>query len=241
MKIYTAGETAVGDKLGPNQAPAEEESIRQLLIHKQDLEAELRNLLLLSESTADTAASSSVTVDFVQSSRAELHVKVTGQRLIYAVAIFAEGVFLNGESHVASYQQPKSTVVVALRLIRQIRADLHLKILIGSPEAEILQVVHSVKCVPAFALMKFNPLFYPNALSFQVRFRIQERIQRVSPFLYVHCIWQDMPPALLFNHFISKSQSKTLRQLFKLFYELCSRIFHSQFSYGIIEFQFTAG
>ena len=134
-------------------------------------------------------------IDFIYD---DTHLKLCARVVrtrIHALIIFAEGVLSNGESHVSHFNPPEASVSVALPLQRHLAVDLHIKILVDFPHSEdgCFSVVEAVQPLPTFALVKWTSATAPPAYNFRVRFRLQERVQRVltyniNPLFSFYCL-----------------------------------------------------
>lgn len=155
----------------------EEEAIRQLLIHKQNLRAELQNFESLVQNVK-TDVNLDAKIEIVYSQGVSLLIE-TAPNLIYAVLIFCEGVFANGESQVTIVEPAKVRVEIALNLHKHQSADLILKIMFGVPDSDFMHVIEANKSVPTFTMLKYQSPAKKNWSDYKVLFRSQERIQRV--------------------------------------------------------------
>ena len=178
VRIYAPSKLELSHR-GRN-SQMDDDAMRQLLIRKQNLEAELMHYEILAQTPhSSKSVAPSAQIELVQSNQIELHIKME-LKWIHAVVVLSESVFIHGESHVTHFQPPQLAVVVAVPLQRHLAVDLHIKILTGSPEDEHLQVIESVKPVPTFVLFKLVPDRPDAGFAYHVKFRVQERIQRVK-------------------------------------------------------------
>lgn len=190
MRCYAPNELEVSSQL---RDEAEEETIRRLLIRKQDLMIQLEQLEsagsseLIMEPEIDPA-----TVKLVYDDDFLKLVVEMGGSLIHAVVIFAQGVLANGESHACHLFPARTSCHVALPLVRHLAVDLRISILVSWPQwqedqvedqHDLLHVVDVVAPLPTFALIRWVvPQSSPHVLksNYQVKVRLQERIQRVT-------------------------------------------------------------
>ena len=194
MRVYVPNQLELNQRSRASQL--EEETIRQLLIRKQDLETELQHREAVAavagaeapsrRRPAPVAAGDQVDIHLVQSEqRVELHVVVRPAQPVHAVAVLAESVLADGESHVTFFPRPALTLsapaVVTLPLRRPLAADVYVRVLTGAADAECLAVVEAVKSLPTFAQLKLVPAGgAPNGHAYRVRFSVEkERVQRV--------------------------------------------------------------
>lgn len=164
---------------------AEEEVIRRLLIRKQNLLAELEHIRNVGPpSSAVAEATEQVGLELTHDEENVLmSIQLDGGGLIQAIIIFAEGLFLNGESHALHLCPPSSSVRMPLPVQRHLAVDLHVNVLVNSPSYELLKVIEIVHPLPTFSRFKSIPwpstAKSPLATVFRVKTRLQERIQRV--------------------------------------------------------------
>lgn len=165
---------------------AEEEAIRRLLIRKQNLLAQLEHTQLTNVTTEVTETPEQVNIELTHDEENLLLLaEVEGSSLIYALIIFAEGLFPNGESHALHVCPPTSTVRMPLPVQRHLAVDLHINVLLESVNSDnVLKVIEIIHPLPTFSRLKSVP--WPSGTNgfpitqYRVKTRLQERIQRVT-------------------------------------------------------------
>lgn len=151
-----------------------------LLIRKQNLLAELE--LIQQARPCAEAVNEEVHLTLTHNQENVL-VQLKGGGMINAVIIFAEGLFSNGESHALHYNPPRTSAGIPLPVQRNLAVDLHVNVLVGTPNSELLKVVEVVHPLPTFSRFKsvsWSSIESLPALQFRVTARLQERIQRVK-------------------------------------------------------------
>lgn len=166
---------------------ADEETVRRLIIRKQNLIAQLE-LIQQQQSTRHDKKTSvrgeNVRVELVHDQK-ELILEILAENeqcRIHGVIVFAEGIFSNGESHAVEllHHQPGSPVRLPLPVQRNSVVDLHVNVLLDfSPAVDrLLRVVEIVHQLPNFARFKRIENFGRRSVtSYRIKFRFQERIQ----------------------------------------------------------------
>lgn len=163
---------------------AEEESIRRLIIRKQNLLAELEHVRNMESSSHAEDSTELVQLELAHDKEnVILSISLEGSRTIHAMIIFAEGLFPNGESHAVQYPQPSRTAQMPLPVQRHLAIDLHINLLVNLSNNDLLKVIEIVHPLPTFSRFKHVP--WPRiaagilSTQFRVTTRLQERIQRV--------------------------------------------------------------
>lgn len=161
---------------------AADEAMRRLLIRKQNLLSEIEMLQHRPPANIEEGHDDDqpVEVDLKHESEELVLVCETHNgRSIHAIIIFAEGIFPNGESHAVHFSAPfASKRTVHFPISRNLSADLHINIIVETSDDEVFDVFEVVRSLPTFALFRHVPKS-TSVMDFKVKFKLQERIQRV--------------------------------------------------------------
>uniref|UniRef100_UPI00358F00F4 Bardet-Biedl syndrome 2 protein homolog isoform X1 n=2 Tax=Myxine glutinosa TaxID=7769 RepID=UPI00358F00F4 len=181
---------------------AELENLRELSQQRQNLLLELKNYEENGKVTdsgetvrtcrspgipANTHLESSLTVNSGSESQpphVQLSVATSNDTMIRAVLIFAEGIF-DGESYVVhpDIRNLSSQVTIALRPLKNVPVDLHIKALVGYQSSTQLHVFELTRQLPRFCMYTMcdpDTAAVPNS---RVILTISERMQRVAIWL----------------------------------------------------------
>ncbi|KAM7396186.1 hypothetical protein PAMP_019245 [Pampus punctatissimus] len=177
---------------------AEQDLIRELSHHRQNLLLELRNYeenakgvsetnsgvgVIPANTQLQTALSVRPATD-AQKAHVELSISTPNETIIRAVLIFAEGIF-EGESHVVhpSAQNLSGCVRVPIVPPKDIPVDLHIKTFVGGKTSTQFHVFEITRQLPRFSM--YDIVVDPSAAppTGRVTFSINDRPQRVVMWL----------------------------------------------------------
>ncbi|CAG9855973.1 unnamed protein product [Phyllotreta striolata] len=193
------GYTTTKSLTNSEESGADQNTIRELLAHKQALLMELRhydtnakfneNLFYEPESfenggviPASTRLEISVsTNDADPKPHVELYLCTNNSTIIRAAIIFAEGIF-NGETHVVHppLSQLKSQILVPLFLPKDSPVDIHIKVLVGYPNSSQFHVFEVTRQLPRFSMYTLKDKVRKTSGDNYVQFKVNERLQRIG-------------------------------------------------------------
>ncbi|CAH1100216.1 unnamed protein product [Psylliodes chrysocephalus] len=181
---------------------ADQNTIRELLAHKQALLMELKhydtntkyneNIFYETESYENSGvipASTRLEIaintnDTDPKPHVELSLSTNNSTIIKATVIFAEGIF-NGETHVIHppISKLKSILLVPLFLPKDSPVDIHVKVLVGYPNSSQFHVYEITKQLPKFSMYCLKEKGSRKLTGDNyVQFKVNERLQRI-------CLW----------------------------------------------------
>ncbi|XP_020285539.1 Bardet-Biedl syndrome 2 protein homolog [Pseudomyrmex gracilis] len=165
------------------QAPEPGEMMRELLAKKQALQIELRQ-------RAATGSSmyygSRLAISLLTKRGAARVALAAGPGfLVYCAIVFAEGVF-EGETLVTHPSHPQGELEIALYPAKNDPVDIHVKVYVGPPNTDLLQVFEITRQLPRFCMYELvpKPQQIPEELSSKgVVADVAERPQRIAIWL----------------------------------------------------------
>ncbi|KAL6265602.1 hypothetical protein P5V15_002396 [Pogonomyrmex californicus] len=181
--VSTNGEVRGYSAGSAMQAPEPGEMIRELLAKKQALQMELRQ-------RAATGSSmyygSRLAISLLTNRGAARVALAAGPGLlVYCAIVFAEGVF-EGETLVTHPNRPQGELEIALYPAKNDPVDIHVKVYVGPPGTDLLQVFEITRQLPRFCMYELipKPQNVPEELSNNgVVADVAERSQRIAIWL----------------------------------------------------------
>ncbi|EZA50631.1 hypothetical protein DMN91_003536 [Ooceraea biroi] len=181
--VSTNGEVRGYSAGSAMQTPEPGEMIRDLLAKKQALQMELRQ-------RAATGSSmyygSRLAVSLMTNrSAARIAFAAGPGLLVHCAIVFAEGVF-EGETLVTHPNRPQGELEIALYPTKNDPVDIFVKVYVGPPSTDLLQVFEITRQLPRFCMYEFIPKPQPipeELLSNGVVAEVAERPQRIAIWL----------------------------------------------------------
>ncbi|XP_043493368.1 Bardet-Biedl syndrome 2 protein homolog [Polistes fuscatus] len=164
-------------------APEPGERMRELLSKKQALQMELRQR---AASVPNMYHHTKLAVSLISArGAARLGVAAGPGLLVHCAIVFAEGIF-EGETLVAHPSRPQGELEIELRPPKNGPIDIHVKISVGPPGADLLQVFEMTRQLPRFCM--YEIITNPKEISQMeiesgITIEVAERAQRIALWL----------------------------------------------------------